>query len=159
MPNLEILILVLAVIVYIFYNQYRTKPVKIKRFIILPLVFIFISYEGMKAFHGNLSTYIPIIALLCIISIILGFLSGRKVKIFTGEDGVLYQRGGIIAIIFLVATIAVKGLAIVILSNTQYAVIAQGDMLTMLMLGCQYAARSISVILKEPKVLNTFDKK
>lgn len=157
--NFQSIIIILAIIIYIFYSQYKTRPVKMKRFIILPLIFIFIAYQGMKYFNGNLFDYTPIIVTLCIISIILGIISGKFVKIFVGKDNVIYQRGGIIAIVFLIATIIIKIVAIIFLDNTSYNLLAGGNMLTMLMLGCQYAARSITIILKEPRILNELNNK
>ena len=150
------LVLVLAVIVYMCYSQYKTKPVKAKSYIVTPIILIFIGYEGMKSFHGNLTSYIPVIAAACIICIVLGLISGSTVKIFTGKDGVLYQKGGILSIILVLLTLGVKALIVAFLGHTQYSAVAQGDMLTMLMLGCQYAGRSATVILREPKILEKF---
>ena len=115
------LILVIGVVIYMCYSQYRTKPIKAKSYIILPIIFIFIGYQGMKSFHGNLTNYIPVIAVACVICIVLGAFSGIAVKIFTGKDGVLFQKGGILAIIFLIITLGVKALLVEFLRDTHYS--------------------------------------
>ncbi|MGV3152806.1 hypothetical protein [Sarcina ventriculi] len=150
------LILVLAVVVYMCYSQYKTKPVKAKSYILTPIILIFIGYQGMKSFHGNLTNYIPVIAVACIICLVLGLVSGTTVKIFIGEDGILYQKGRILSIVLVLLTLGIKALIIAFLGDTQYSAVVQGNMLTMLMLGCQYAGRSATVILREPKILEKF---
>lgn len=152
--NYTTILIALAAIVYILYAQYREKPVKGRSYIIAPIIFIFIGYNDLENLHGNLNNYILVLAGLCILFLIIGMISGFFIKFYRKEDGILYQKGGIISAIFILLGLSLREVFRFSLMHTSYALLTKGALLIVLLLGFQYAGRSLIAIYREPSIIN-----
>lgn len=154
--NYTPILIALAAIIYILYSQYKEKPVKGKSYIITPIILIFIGYSDLKSLNGNLSMYIPVLTMLCALFLIIGIVSGFFIKFYKKEDGILYQKGGVISIIFILIGLSLREVFRFSLMHTSYALLAKGSLLIVLLLGFQYAGRSLIAIYREPSILQEF---
>lgn len=149
-------LIVLGVVCYLLYSQYTEKIVKAKQYIILPIILIFIGYTDVRGLIKASDIAIFILIILCAVFLIIGFISGGFIKFYRKSDGILYQKGGIISIVFLIMGIVLKEGAIDFLKHTQYSILAQGSLLLILLLGFQFAGRSIRVIHREPSIWSQY---
>lgn len=142
-------LIIILIICYLFYSQCAEKPVKGKKYIILPIILILIGYIDIRKLNIISNNYLIILIILCITFLIIGLLSGIFIKFYRKDDGILYEKGGLILGLFLIGGIVLKELIIRILAHTQYSLITQGDFLLILLLGFQFAGKSITAIFRE----------
>lgn len=153
LSNLSQLLEVLFVLAYIIYRQVALRPVKPSKYVILPIVIFYFTIKAMAGLDRSISEEAVPILLLALAGIISGLASGFLTKIFTGEDGVLYQKGGIAAAILLFFTIPMRFLLRhSILSLPGGEVLNNAGVSYLIMLLFQYISRSLIVLVRSPQV-------
>ncbi|ACA55688.1 hypothetical protein FDC45_17535 [Clostridium botulinum] len=151
--NLSQLGVAILVLIYIVYLQIALRPVKPSRYVILPIILFYITIKAIAGLGGDIYKEIAPMVLLATIGLVSGLASGLITKIFTGEDGVLYQKGGIAAAILLFFTIPIR-----FILRHSIASLPGGKVLNntgisyLIMLSSQFISRSLVVFVRSPQV-------
>lgn len=153
MVNIISIILIIFLACYIIYRQVTTKKIKPKKRLIMIAILIFLSLESVSSIASieHLSMH-PLIYLV-VIALIFGCISGLITKIFIGDAGELYQRGGWKMTIFLIIIIPLR----VLLRHTLALhpgneILKDLSIYYTVMLTGQITARNIIILLKIPMV-------
>jgi hypothetical protein len=142
------------VLFYIVYKQVVTRPVKGSRYIIIPLLLIYFTLESIDSITGGLGKAAVALTILASVGVITGVISGMLTKIFRGEDGILYQSGGVSVLVFLVITIPIRIMLRYTLGHIPgNEVLNYAGLSYLVMISCQMVAKSIVVIWRRPEVL------
>lgn len=153
LANLSQLGMVILILGYIIYQQIALRPVKPSRYVVLPIVLFYFTLKGITGLGGDIYKETAPMILLASIGIISGLASGMITKIFTGEDGVLYQRGGVAAVVLLLFTIPIRFIlrhSIVSLPGGE--VLQNAGISYLIMLSSQLISRSLTVFVRSPQV-------
>lgn len=153
LANLSQLGIVILILGYIIYQQIALRPVKPSRYVVLPIVLFYFTLKGIASLGGNIYRGTAPMVLLTSIGLVSGLVSGMITKIFTGEDGVLYQKGGVAAAILLLFTIPIRYIlrhSIVSLPGGE--LLQSADISYLIMLSSQLISRSLTVFLRSPQV-------
>lgn len=153
--NITTLIMIIALYAYWFYNQIITKRVKPRRFIIMPLIFIYFLYKSSSSI--DITTLLtPVTFLLVAIGIISGIATGFLTKLFYGDDGALYQKGGLTTALILVGIMVLKVILKYSLAHMPaYHAILSGSFLTLLVLVIQFFTKTIVIFIRHPEVFTS----
>ncbi|MDR3597401.1 hypothetical protein [Clostridium sp.] len=154
LENSSQLFIVILLVAYIIYRQIALRPVKPGKYVILPIIFFYLTLKAIACLGGDLAyrELAPII-LLASIGLVSGIASGMITKIFTGDDGILYQKGGIAAAILLLVTIPLRYIL-----RHSIAFLPGGEILTntgisyLIVISFQLISRSITIFLRCPQV-------
>ena len=156
--NLSQLFVVILLVAYIVYKQIVSRPVKPKKYVILPIVFFYLTLNSIANLGENIiyKETAPMI-LLASIGLVSGIASGMVTKIFTGEDGVLYQKGGVPAAILLFLTIPIRYiLRHSIASMPGGGVLNNAGVSYLIMLSSQLISRSLTIFIRCPRVWSLY---
>jgi hypothetical protein len=147
------LAIIILILVYVFYKQVALRPVKPSKYVVAPIVLFYITLKQIEGIGGNMYTEAAPIVLLTSIGLASGIASGIVTKIFTGKDGVLYQKGGVAAAILLLFTIPIRYiLRHSIASLPGGAVLQNAGVSYLIMLSSQFTSRSLTVFARCPQV-------
>lgn len=152
--HLSQLYLVALVLIFIIYKQVVVKPVKGSRYVITPLVLIYITLNSVDSIKGGLFSARYAIVILVSIGIFTGIISGFITQIFRGEDGVLYQKGGWPALVFLIIIIPIRIMLRLSLGHMAgNEIINQAGLSYLIMLSSQMVFKSGTILFRSPEVL------
>lgn len=155
--NLSHLCIVILVLAYIIYQQIALRPVKPSRYVVLPIVLFYFTLKGIAGLGGYIYKETAPMVLLASIGIISGLASGIITKIFTGEDGVLYQKGGVAAVMLLLFTIPIRFILRHLIASLPGAEVLQNAGISyLIMLSSQLISRSLTVFVRCPQVLTLY---
>jgi hypothetical protein len=155
--NLNHLILVILILAYIIYKQITLRAVKPSKYIIFPIILLYITIGEITSLHLDMYKELAPILLLLSIGLISGIASGMLTKIFTGKDGILYQKGGIAAAILLLFIIPIR-----IMLRHSIAAIPGGAILQasgasyLIMLSSHFISRSLTIIIRCPQIWSLY---
>lgn len=152
------LFITVVIIIYWFKRQVRIKPVKTSRYTTIPIILTYFALSALDKFHGNI-IYNPVILFSVAVGIVNGIMCGIGTKIFRGDDGVLYQQGGIITAVLLFMMLVINiGIRIVLSHDPRYSEFLSDGLCTLLMFSCQYITRSAVVLTRSPEVREQYKK-
>ncbi|WPC40016.1 hypothetical protein [Clostridium sp. JS66] len=156
--NLFRLLITILLAAYIIYKQITLRPVKPKKYIIIPIIFLYLTLDSIANLNQDIiyKEITPII-LLALTGIVSGIASGMVTKIFTGKDGLLYQKGGLPAAILLFIAIPIRHiLRHSISSMPRCQVLNNAGISYLIMLSSQLISRSITMLLRCPEILSLY---
>ncbi|OOM77075.1 hypothetical protein [Clostridium sp. BL-8] len=156
--NLSQLFVVILLLAYTIYKQVILRPVKPKKYVILPIIFLYLTFNAMANLSPNIiyKEAAPLF-LLASIGLISGIASGMVTKIFTGEDGILYQQGGIAAAIVLFFTIPIRYiLRHSLISTSEFVVLNNAGVSYLIMFSSQLISRSLTIFIRCPMIWSLF---
>lgn len=157
--NLTQICLFIAFLIYIIYKQIALRPVKPGKYIILPIIFFYLAINAISGLGGEISADIAPMIFLASIGIISGISSGMITKIFKGDDGILYQKGGIAAALFLLVTIPMRYILRHSISSFPSGEIFNNTGISyLIMLSSQLISRSLTVLIRCPEVWTSYIK-
>ncbi|WP_411680182.1 hypothetical protein [Clostridium thailandense] len=155
--NLSQLGMIILIFGYVIYRQFALRPVKSSRYVILPIILLFFTVKAIISLGGDLYKEAAPIILLASIGIVSGLASGMITKIFTGDDGILYQKGGVAAVILLLFTIPTRLiLKHSILSLPGGAVLQSAGISSLIVVSSQVISRSLTVLARCPQVWSLY---
>lgn len=106
--SLTNIIIIIALIIYIIYIQVAERSFKAKKYIVLPIVFIWITISVIEKIKGGIEQAVPGILMLIVIGLMCGVIAGFITKIYRKEDGNLYIKGGWQMLLFLIISLPIR---------------------------------------------------
>jgi hypothetical protein len=153
-PNLLIII---ALIGYVFYLQVALRPVRASKYIIFPAILVILTLDSVYKLIGVSNVSLTPLCLLTAIGVLLGITSGIITRVFTGVDGKLYQHGGWPTILFLLITVPIRfGLRHTLAMQPGNEILKNIGVSYLVLISSQLVSRSFVIILKLPKIWNIF---
>lgn len=151
-------LMIAAAIIYMLYVQIAERTFKPKKYIIWPIVLLWITFNTIEKMNGEIvKAGLGIIAL-SIIGIICGIIAGLITRIYKKEDGITYICGGWRMLLFLLISLPIRfALSYYIRSFPQNAVLDLGTAY-LIRLTFQFIARGIIVYLRVPEFWQIFTK-
>lgn len=155
--NLTRLAVVILVLAYIIYRQITLRPVKPSKYIIFPIILFYFTLNKISGLDLDMYKETAPMLLLVSIGLVSGLASGIVTKIFTGEDGVLYQKGGVATAILLLFMIPIRYIL-----RHSIASLPGGDILQnsgisyLVMFSSQLISRSLIVLVRCPQVWSLY---
>lgn len=151
--DLSQLFIVILIVVYIFYKQIALRPVKASKYVILPILLIFFALQGIDGLGMAVHKSEAQIILLASIGVVSGIVSGIITKIFRGEDGILYQKGGVATAILLICTFSLRYILTRVVSTLpEGQVFSDASISYLIMFSCQFLSRSLTVFARCPEI-------
>lgn len=159
MHNLQLgqLFIAILVISYVLYQQVALRPVKPSRYVILPIVLIYFTLKAICSLGGSI--YVGAAPMILLVSLggASGVAAGMITKVFKGEDGTLYQKGGVAAVALLLCTIPVRYvLRSSISSMPGGEILRNGNVSYLILCSSQIISRSLTIFARSPQVWALF---
>lgn len=158
LANLIHLLIITLLIIHNIYRQVTLRPVKPRKYIILPIIFIYITLSSITQL-GETIIYKEAMQfiLLASLGIISGIISGIITKIFTGDDGVLYQKGGLAATLILLIVLTTRYFLRHSLAYMPGGALLDKEGLSyLIILSSQLLSRSITMLIRCPQIFNLY---
>lgn len=108
MTSLTNIIIVMSLIVYIIYIQVVERKFKARKYIIMPIIFIWITISILQKIKGGIEKVIPEILMIIAIGLICGVIAGFITRIYKKEDGNFYIKGGWQMLLFLIISLPIR---------------------------------------------------
>lgn len=106
--SLTNIIIVFALIIYIIYIQVVERRFKAKKYIVMPIVLLWVIISNLQKIKGGIEQSMPGIVMIIIIGLICGIIAGFITKIYRKEDGNLYIKGGWQMLLFLIISLPIR---------------------------------------------------
>lgn len=158
LANLSQLSVVILLFAYMIYKQIILRPVKPRKYVILPIIFLYLTLNAMVSLSGDIIyNEASLMILLASIGVASGIASGMVTKVFTGEDGVLYQKGGVAAAILLLVTIPIRYMLRHSISSMPGGqVLNNAGVSYLIMFSSQLISRSLTILIRCPEVWSLY---
>jgi hypothetical protein len=151
-PSPLTILLVVAGVGYVLWSRTQGRPLKARRLVVLPLLFIVLGVSDLSSSSAPhlTSTAIAFLFASCVISIVLGAARGATIELYP-KDGELWQRYRSSTVVLWIALIAAKIVLAVVAHGTGSAAGAGTDSL-LLALGLSLLAEAAVIA---PRALST----
>lgn len=148
---------IIIAILYMLYVQIAERTFKPKKYIIWPIILLWVTFNTLDKMKGNIVNAGLGILFLVIIGLICGVIAGFITSIYKKEDGVTYVCGGWRMVLFLLISLPIRfALSYYIRSLPQNAVLDFGTAY-LIRLTFQFIARGVVVYLRVPEFWTIFN--
>lgn len=156
--SLSNIMIVGALIIYMIYVQVVERKFKAKKYIMLPIIAIWITASTVGKIKGNVYNLIPGITMLIIIGLVCGVIAGFIANIYKKEDGELYIKGGWQMLVFLIISLPTRMiLSHFIISLPQDVGMDYGTAY-LIRLTFMYIGRAVVIYMRVPEFWEIFKK-
>ena len=119
-------ILIIAIIAFMLYRQIRPRKISQKSLFIIPAIILFFLLKSLPSFHPTQKELIEM-AIMSIVTIILGLLACHELHIYKGSTGKAMARGTWKYFLWWVAAFAIKAILSVIFKENSLASINETE--------------------------------
>lgn len=145
-------LIIICIVLYMVYKQVIVKPVKQLKYISITILLIVGTMLSIYATNESVWNIRMYIFILMGLGIITGTISGMITKLFRSDDGILYQKGGVMAFVFCIIFIPLKFIFRHKLGSLPgNEVLNQGAISYLIVISMQVLVKSIIVIFRVQK--------
>ncbi|MDU2064634.1 MAG: hypothetical protein E6713_07295 [Sporomusaceae bacterium] len=154
---LDHLILIILLAGYIIYQQTKAQLVRGRKYVVMPLILLFFTYQSLTKLGDQLyQLTLPIFVLLgC--GLFTGAVAAGMAKIVRKEDGCLYQEGGWRSLLPLCLIVPIRVAVFWGLHDyPSMELLNHGGTVYLLFFSAHLVSRSGIMIVKNPEIWNLY---
>lgn len=126
-PLFSILI-VIVFLGYIIFRQLRPRKLSLRGLVLFPVLILLFSIHALSSFHPTTTKIIEIV-ITTVVSVILGLLACRELKVYKSDSGKAMVKGSWTYFLWWVAAFIIKSVLSVLFGETKFSTVSQIEIL------------------------------